>query len=35
VEAHGGRVWHEPTPGGGATFIVTLPKRRENVRRET
>ncbi len=34
VEAHGGRVWHEPTPGGGATFIVTLPKRRENVRRQ-
>lgn len=28
VEAHGGRVWHEPTPGGGATFVITLPKRR-------
>jgi signal transduction histidine kinase len=31
VEAHGGRVWHEPTPGGGATFVVTLPKRRQVV----
>jgi len=29
VEAHGGRVWHEPTPGGGATFVITLPKRRQ------
>jgi signal transduction histidine kinase len=28
VEAHGGRVWHEATPGGGATFVITLPKRR-------
>jgi two-component system OmpR family sensor kinase len=25
VEAHGGRTWHEPTPGGGATFVVRLP----------
>ena len=25
VEAHGGRVWHEATPGGGATFVVRLP----------
>ena len=25
VAAHGGRVWHEPTPGGGSTFVVSLP----------
>ncbi len=24
VEAHGGRIWHEATPGGGATFVVRL-----------
>ncbi len=24
VEAHGGRIWHETTPGGGATFVVRL-----------
>jgi two-component system, NtrC family, nitrogen regulation sensor histidine kinase NtrY len=29
VEAHGGRVWHEPTAGGGATFVITLPRRRQ------
>ncbi len=25
IETHGGRVRHEATPGGGATFVITLP----------
>jgi two-component system OmpR family sensor kinase len=24
VAAHGGQLWHEATPGGGATFVVRL-----------
>lgn len=24
IEAHGGRIWHEPAPGGGASFSFTL-----------
>ncbi len=33
TEAMGGRVWYEPTIGGGATFVVALPRQPGSVRR--
>jgi two-component system sensor kinase FixL len=29
VEAHGGRIWAENLPGGGAAFRFTLPRAQE------
>jgi two-component system sensor histidine kinase KdpD len=26
VEAHGERVWYEEVPGGGARFVISLPR---------
>ncbi len=28
IERHGGRIWTEPSPGQGATFVFTLPRTR-------
>lgn len=30
IEAHGGRIWVEPNPGGGTVFRFTLPRVRED-----
>jgi two-component system sensor kinase FixL len=32
IEAHGGRIWHEPAPEGGAAFIFTLPQFAEEIK---
>jgi two-component system sensor kinase FixL len=32
IEAHGGRIWHEPAPEGGASFIFTLPQFAEEIK---
>ncbi len=29
VESHGGKIWCEPAHGGGATFVFTLPKQKD------
>lgn len=32
IEAHGGRIWAEPNPGGGAVFRFVIPERAESTR---
>jgi two-component system sensor kinase FixL len=32
VEAHGGRLWYEPRPGGGSLFRMTLPVASDDAR---